>query len=306
MEKFDVIVSGMNVVDVLVGLPEHTTSGAKHKAQKIVLQGGAPAGNAACVMAQLGLSTAFLGYTSNAPLSGVAKAELNQRGVHTKLLIPREGTQPAIAVVEITPGSGERTVYYDTQGYQPLRPEDINTHAVKNCQLVFVDGYDTEANMALLHLAKQYDKPSVLDLESGNRDVLLAMIQLGGHIVMPISGAQALTGEQSPAQCLQALSAYSTGQLVVTDGAQGSWAWQAGQCIHQPALSITPVDTTGCGDAFHGAYAYALLKGWPLESRLQFATAYAAIIAGHFGGRSYYPTLQEVEALTQKLTTSCL
>ena len=57
-----VIVSGLNVVDLLVTLPKEIKFGCKQEVDDLIIQGGAPAGNAASVMAQLGLSTFFVGY----------------------------------------------------------------------------------------------------------------------------------------------------------------------------------------------------------------------------------------------------
>ena len=50
------------------------------------------------------------------------------------------------------------------------------------------------------------------------------------------------------------------------------------------------VDTTGCGDAYHAAYASALLDGLALMQRMEFAAWVAAQVALKLGGRSNFPT----------------
>jgi ribokinase len=60
---------------------------------------------------------------------------------------------------------------------------------------------------------------------------------------------------------------------VVTLGAQGCFAATATGGWSVPALPITPVDTTGAGDAFVGIFAAALDAGLSLPQALRRATA---------------------------------
>lgn len=298
----DVIVSGLLVVDILTEVPSKIIKGSKHEVSKILVQGGAPAGNAACVIAQSGLNTSFVGYKANNTLSMIANQELDKCGVSTSLMMEKENFQPAIAVVEVNPENGDRTVFYSLNNYSALAKDDINEDWIKGSKLLLVDGYDVTGNLELLRLAKKHNVPSVLDIEAGDATILKQMIALGEHIILPLEGAQFITGLQDAPDCLNVLKKLSRGQLVITDGANGSWALEKNDIIHQSAFPTTVVDTTGCGDAFHGAYVIALFDGKNLAERLQFASAYASIIASHFGGRSYFPTKQEVENIIIKNT----
>ncbi len=84
----------------------------------------------------------------------------------------------------------------------------------------------------------------------------------------------------------------------VTRGAAGSWTLaRGGDLFHTPAFAVAAVDTTGCGDVFHGGYIYGLSRGWPLTRATRFAAACAALKTRALGGRAAIPTLSEVEAL---------
>ena len=61
------------------------------------------------------------------------------------------------------------------------------------------------------------------------------------------------------------------------------WSW------HVPAHSVKAVDTTGAGDCFHGAYAFALTEGRTPLDAARFATAAAAISVTGRGGRRALP-----------------
>ncbi|QOZ68686.1 ribokinase [Bradyrhizobium arachidis] len=70
-----------------------------------------------------------------------------------------------------------------------------------------------------------------------------------------------------------------TGDLtcIVTAGAQGALAVAAdGTRLHAPAPRITPVDTTGAGDTFVGAFAAMVHEEVPLQTALQVGCEAAA------------------------------
>lgn len=75
--------------------------------------------------------------------------------------------------------------------------------------------------------------------------------------------------------------------LVITEGVHGSHVWTPdGVHFHQPALQAEPlVDTTGCGDVFHGAFLHGWMSRWPLERCAALASRLAAKNAEGLGGR---------------------
>jgi len=60
------------------------------------------------------------------------------------------------------------------------------------------------------------------------------------------------------------------------------------------AIEVDIQDTSGASDVFRGAFAYALVQGWPLERSLPFANAAAGLNCRHLGGLAGIPSLAEV------------
>ena len=85
----------------------------------------------------------------------------------------------------------------------------------------------------------------------------------------------------------------------MADGAAGVWFRDAisADCRHQPSFEVPVVDTTGCGDVFHGAYAVALARGLDAAERVRFAAAAGAICATGRGGRGRLPTEHDIDEL---------
>ncbi len=54
------------------------------------------------------------------------------------------------------------------------------------------------------------------------------------------------------------------------------------------------VDTTGCGDGYHGAFLFGLLKGLNWKQTAALASAVAALNSQALGGRTGLPTLNQV------------
>jgi sulfofructose kinase len=83
----------------------------------------------------------------------------------------------------------------------------------------------------------------------------------------------------------------------VTRGAGGySWRSGDGPVEHQEAFAVDVVDTTGAGDAFHGAFALALAHGLPDADCARIASAAAALKCRRLGARSGLPTAAELDA----------
>ena len=55
------------------------------------------------------------------------------------------------------------------------------------------------------------------------------------------------------------------------------------------------VDTTGCGDVFHGAYAACIARGESVARAVAVANVTAGLKATQPGGRSGIPDLETVE-----------
>lgn len=89
---------------------------------------------------------------------------------------------------------------------------------------------------------------------------------------------------------------YSEQLLVVTRGKHGVSYVADGEVITvQAPEQVKVVDTTGAGDCFNGALAYALSQKWELEDCLAFAVEAASLSVTKFGAQDGMPTLEEVQ-----------
>ena len=107
-----------------------------------------------------------------------------------------------------------------------------------------------------------------------------------------------LTGAVDPADVAADLWNNRRSAIVLTDGTRGSHAFTSpSQRVYVAAFPISAVDTTGCGDAFHGAYAWSLMSGAGIIQRVTMASAAAAVVAALPAGARRAPTREAIADL---------
>ena len=190
--QLDVVVVGLNVVDVLLRTPPVVARGAKHEIQDVVVQGGAPAGNAACLLARLGWRTGFVARLGDDAVAQIARHEFRRYGVSEALLIDDPAARPALAIVEIDPHDGERTVFYTLTGYRWLAETDVCRETIAAARLVLVDGYEVVGARTALQYAEAAGLHRVVDLEAGDPQQLHELLALATDAILPLAAAERL------------------------------------------------------------------------------------------------------------------
>lgn len=101
----------------------------------------------------------------------------------------------------------------------------------------------------------------------------------------------------------QQISKMQDGKIIIKDGPHGAIGYVSRQAapIRVPALPITPVDTTGAGDAFDAGFLYALIHNLPINVCMRFGAVCGGLATTAPGGATAFPTLSEVEEWLTKL-----
>ena len=113
-------------------------------------------------------------------------------------------------------------------------------------------------------------------------------------LLLNAAEARLLTDEEDVERAARRLSALGDSTVVVKLGAEGSLAYQGGECIRRRAFPVDVLDTVGGGDVFGAAFSYGLLRGWFLGKVSDFANAAAALSLTDRDGRKRVPGLDEV------------
>ncbi len=84
-------------------------------------------------------------------------------------------------------------------------------------------------------------------------------------------------------------------QLIVTQGKRGVTYHDGDQAVTIPSIDVDPVDTTGAGDTFCGAFAVGISEGKSIEASIRFGIVAAGLSVTKKGAQSGMPTREEVE-----------
>jgi len=249
---------------------------------------GGNVATALVAVAKLGGRAGFIGWLSDRPDDDPGGRELERQGVDISFA-PRHPDARTIRSVITVGSDGERFIAYDDDvrhGTSEALPDEVLSQAT----VLMIDGYAAHAP-AIVARARSLGLAIVADIEWSIGPGTEALIDLSDHLVPPIAFARSHTGMSDPADILRQLWLDDRTAVVLTDGAEGAYVRQKGDAVlwHIPSYKVASVDTTGAGDCFHGAYAFALTEGnSPLSAALH-ATAAAAISVTGQGGRNALP-----------------
>jgi len=288
-----VLVCGSAVVDFVFKVTDFPTQAEKYRAEDAQIVGGGCAANAAVAIQRLGGEAQLAARLGEDPigdmiLAGLRKERVDLAGV---LRGPGRSSFSSITVDE----RGERQILnYRDDSLMP-DPSLLVTLALE-ADAVLADTRWPEAGSVVLEAARAAGRPAVVDAEAPCPPDMLSK---ASHVAFSAQGLAEFTGSTSPQEGLEAVQARLGVWVCVTDGEKGAW-WRHGSSGgHVPAIPITPVDTLGAGDVWHGAFALALAEGQSEERAMGFAAATAALKCTRKGGREGTPNRAEVAAFQE-------
>lgn len=288
---------GLNATDTLLLVPEYPTYAGKVAFEREMLSPGGQVATAVVACSKLGLRAKYIGTIGDDLRGQIQRESLNGTGVDTSGLIVRPCCPNQTAYIIIDERTGERTVLWRREDSLQLHPEEIDPHEIRKSRLLHIDGYDTEAAAFAARTAQKNGIPVSLDVDT----VYSHFEAVLEHVDFLVAGSgwpEKWTGEPDPFLALQRLQReYRFQVTAMTLGDHGALALQGDEWFYSPAFQVSCVDTTGAGDAFHGAFCYCLVRGFSLDRALEFSNAAAALNCTAVGARGHIPVLGEIESL---------
>lgn len=277
--------AGLATLDIVHTVARGVGADEKVTALHQDLAAGGPAANAAVTFAALGGEARLITALGRHPLAHVSRGELESRGVRVVDLTPDSTAPPAVSAVRVVLGSGERSISsVNASGVDASPPSDLGS-LVAGCDVVLLDGHHPAVALATARAARDTRVPIMLDSGSW-KPVLDRVLPLVDTAIC--SAAFAAPGRQAT---FAALRGYGVARVAVTHGGEPiEWASaDASGMIEVPRVSVR--DTTGAGDAFHGAAAWALAQQQSWPQLLEFAARIATIRVQHAGPRVWLDAL---------------
>jgi sugar/nucleoside kinase (ribokinase family) len=293
---WDILGLGCVAVDELLYLDAFPQPDTKVRVRGRERQCGGLSGNALVAAARLGARCAYAGTLGPDEASAFVLDTFRREGVDVSLVRTADSARPIRSTILVDQTHHTRTILFDLAGTVGAAEDWPPEAALRNSRMIYVDHYGIEGMTRASRLARAAGATVFGDLERDEWPGFDELFALVDQLVVNHAFATRRTGLADPAAAAERLLDGGRQAVVVTCGAEGCWLVGEGTrvAVHQPALPVQVVDTTGCGDVFHGAYAAALVRGLPLAERVTVASVAAALKATRRGGQTGSPRWEEV------------
>ncbi|MBF6605577.1 MAG: hypothetical protein IVW53_08370 [Chloroflexi bacterium] len=299
--SIDVLGLGVVAVDEVLYVDEYPAADRKAPVREWIRRCGGLTAIALQAAAQMGSRVAYAGCLGTDRLSRDAIRLLRQAGVGTVHLVIRPEAGPYHSVVLVDRARSTRNIFFDSRAPGGAYPTSPSDEVIRSARVLLVDGHGLEGMVRAASIARDDGVAVIGDLENPEaRGEAEALLPLVDHLVLSLAVGQRLTGETDPNVVAHALWREGRHAVVLTDGANGTWfisSERQDHLSHQPAFPVDAVDTTGCGDVFHGVYAHGIAHGWGIEDAIRAASAAGAAMAARSGTAHVPPNREIVERM---------
>ena len=255
------------------------------------VSGGSVANSIVC-LSQLGNKVGFIGKVSDDDLGNKYEAGLKKENVKFFYSKKKETIPTGTCLILITPDS-ERTMvtFLGTAG--KIKDTDIDTNAVKNSEILFLEGYlwdegepkkafekaMNNANKVAMSLSDLFcverHKPHFLDLVKNKLDITFANEQE----IMSLIDVKKFDEVINFAKEINKL-------IVITRGEKGAVAINENEIVECSAKSNLKIkDLTGAGDLFAGGFLHCLINNKSIEESLKTGTEMSSKVIQIIGAR---------------------
>ena len=297
-----IAVIGSNMMDLVTYVTRMPVPGETLEAPAFEMGHGGKGANQAVAAAKLGADVMMLTKVGDDAFADATIANLKSCGVDTRHVVKVPGRSSGVAPIVVDP-SGENAILIVKGANNDLLPPDIEAAAedLKRCDLILLQlEIPVETVYAAIAFGKTHGVRTLLNPAPALPDLDPERVKDATFLVPNETELAILTGRPVEtldhiADAARSLIAKGVETVVVTMGSRGALLVTAGEVTQIEPVAVTPVDTTGAGDAFIGSFARYFVGGDALEPALKKAARYAADSITRRGTQKAYATEAEFD-----------
>jgi ribokinase len=297
----DIVVIGSLNMDLVVKAPRMPLGGETLPGRDFQMIPGGKGANQAAAAARLGAQVAMVGRVGGDAFGPQLIENLRCQGVDTGHIRIDDEAATGIAMI-IIDDTGQNSIVVSPGANGRVNEQDVDR----------VEGVLSQAKMLLLQfevplgtveyaiqMAARHQVKVILN-PAPARPALPGLIEKVDNQVPNQFEASTLTGMEtkdvpSAEGAARKLLEYGVPVVIITLGERGALMASEQGMAHVPARSVHAVDTTAAGDAFIGGLAVALVKGFPLDEAVPYASCAGALAVTKFGAQTSLPSAEEVQ-----------
>ncbi len=302
-----IVVVGSVNTDMVVKGRQLPTPGETVTGGHFVMAAGGKGANQAVAAARLGAEVTLVAKVGQDIFGDQAIKNFHREGIQTDYLL-RDGRNATGVALILVDERGENLISVASGANHALTPSEIHNAAacIRSADVLMLQ-LETlmETVCEAARIASEAGVPVILD-PAPAAPLSSDLLRHIDYLTPNESEAEQLTGiavmdEATARQATVKLLAAGAKNVLVTMGAKGVLAANAGQAVMISAPKITAVDTTAAGDAFNGGLAWALGHGMDFIAAVRHASFVGALSATRLGAQPSLPTKDELERFVAAL-----
>lgn len=235
--------------------------------------------------------------------------------MRTDHVIREPGGRTGIYFISRDAAHSSFTYYRAGSPASRLSPADVPEAALATAKALHVSGITQaisssacDAAFHAMQLARRhstlvsYDpnyRPALWPLDRA-RAIVARSVELCDVALPNLEEGRALTEMDEPEAILTWFAALGPRTVVLKMGGRGALLWDGGRITEVPPHPVVPVDSTGAGDAFDGAFVTRLIQGAPPADAARYAAVAGALTTQGHGAVHPIPRDTEVRSALQK------
>lgn len=247
---------------------------------------GGKGANQAVASARLGAETFMVGAVGHDTFAERLLDNLKKEGINTDAVQNVSGVPSGSAVITLV--EQDNSIIYVAGANDEVRPGDIDGELVAGLDIVLVQNETPVATIErLIDVCNEVDTPIIVNPAPG-REMSEAYIEKVDYLTPNESEFKMLF----PGESLESILKRYPNKLIVTLGSEGAVFFDGAAVQRIPAVDVQAVvDTTGAGDTFNGAFAFAVASGLDLVEGVRFANLAGSLSITKKGAQAGMPTL---------------
>ena len=241
---------------------------------------------------KLGVDTAYIGILSDDNGGKYLLEDFQKYGVKTDLVVIKSGHRSFASVLWLCTDTATRTCVFDKGNLPPLMLNDVQRQAIRDAELLMVDGNEMDAAIEAAKIARENGTKVLYDC-GGLYEGVEKLLSLTDIMIPSEEFALCHTGCTTAEKAAKKLyEDYGPQVVVITQGKRGGIMYDGENTVSYPIYPAVVVDSNGSGDVFHGAFAAAVVKGFDNIKCCHFSSAVSGIKCTGVGARESTPDFE--------------
>lgn len=307
-----ILTIGLSCYDQFFFIKQFPEENQKEFAYDFLESGGGPCGNASYLLGKWGEKVQHITTLKPDNAGQSIIKELQDVGVSCKYSLINEQQVTPLSSILINNKNASRTIIthknltIKTLSEEYRKNLDIfveHLNSINETIVILIDGHEFEISEYIIPKIKN----KIVVMDAGNyKESLIKLAKYTNYLVSSETFASSIINNKSNKLEendyekalieLKKISVKSRENIpVITLGDRGVIYLEKNKVKHIPSYHCFPIDTTGAGDIFHGAFVYGISYKWDLERVVKFSALTAAMSIEKKGVREAMPDFYQVE-----------